>query len=83
MGFFSNFRDAYNGVEGRGFAVGGKQLVCPHCGGIFFDESEAMLNTAGLTFLDLDWANRSAAIFICTQCGHIMWFLNDDIEELS
>jgi hypothetical protein len=37
-------------------------------------------NTAGLTFLNLDWANRSAATLTCTACGRIEWFLADPEE---
>jgi hypothetical protein len=33
-----------------------------------------MLNTAGMTLLGLDWANRTAATLMCDQCGLIHWF---------
>lgn len=36
--------------------------------------------TAGLSFLNLDWANRSAATLACTNCGLIEWFLADPEE---
>jgi len=36
-----------------------------------------MLNTVGLTFLELDWANRSGSLLICVKCGHIEWFLEE------
>jgi len=55
--------------------VAGKQLQCPICGGNLFWEREAQLNTAGLTFLDLDWANASATCCVCDGCGYIYWFL--------
>jgi len=42
-----------------------------------FDKSEAQLNTAGMTFLNLEWANRSATTLICTTCSRIEWFLNE------
>ncbi|WP_242833119.1 hypothetical protein [Desulfosporosinus acidiphilus] len=32
------------------------------------------MNTAGATFLNLDWLNKSATILICTKCGYIQWF---------
>lgn len=50
-------------------------MRCHHCGGGDFDRREAQLNTAGMTFLNLDWANRSAACFVCRACGFIHWFL--------
>ena len=43
--------------------------------GYEFDERSAQLNTMGLTFLDLDWANRSATVLVCKVCGHLEWFL--------
>jgi predicted nucleic-acid-binding Zn-ribbon protein len=57
------------------FAAGGKQVVCPHCGMTEFAEGSAQLNTAGMTFVGLDWANRSAATLACMKCGCIQWFL--------
>jgi len=36
-----------------------------------------MLNTVGLTFLELDWANRSGSLLICVKCSHIEWFLEE------
>ena len=53
----------------------GKTVTCPHCGNIHFSEGTAMLNTPGLTFIGLDWANRSATVLICKQCSRIEWFL--------
>ena len=73
MGFFSSFRSEMN--EDWSYEVAGRQVTCSHCGGTEFEESHAQPNTAGLTFLDLDWANRSATIYICKHCGHIEWFL--------
>ena len=76
MGFFSEFRKARNGEPaGEECVVAGKQLVCPHCGGKRFEQAEAQLNTPGLTFLNLDWANRTATVFECVSCGRIEWFI--------
>ena len=75
MGFMDSFR---RGLEGDDtYEVAGIQVVCPHCSGSTFEQSSAQLNTAGLTFLDLDWANRSASVLICKTCGHIEWFLGN------
>jgi hypothetical protein len=35
-----------------------------------------------MTFLNLDWANRSAATLTCTACGRIEWFLADPEEAV-
>jgi predicted nucleic-acid-binding Zn-ribbon protein len=56
------------------FQLEGKTVTCPHCGNQEFAIGRAQLNTAGLTFLDLDWANKSAHTLLCTECGRIEWF---------
>ena len=75
MGFISEFKRAANGgPSGEEVEVAGRRLVCPHCGGTRFYQGEAQLNTAGMTFLGFDWANRSVSVFECAQCGRIEWF---------
>ena len=65
---------------GERYSVAGKPVRCAHCGHDHFVEGRAQLNTAGLSFLNLDWANRSAATLACTSCGRIEWFLSDPEE---
>ena len=77
MGFIDEFKRAYTGDETRRYRVAGTQVRCPHCGGEDFDLGSAMLNTVGLTFLELDWANRSGSLLICVKCSHIEWFLEE------
>lgn len=57
--------------------VKGHSLTCPICGNTQFRTREAQLNTAVATFFDLDWANKSATCYICSECTHILWFLDD------
>jgi uncharacterized protein len=66
--------------EGERYAVAGKAVACLHCSHDRFVEGRAQLNTAGLTFFNLDWANRSAATLACTSCGRIEWYLTDPEE---
>lgn len=73
MGFFESFNREMRGDAT--YNVAGRQVACSHCGGTEFDRSEAQLNTAGMTFLGFDWANRSATVLICRSCGHLEWFL--------
>ncbi|OXN01076.1 hypothetical protein [Bifidobacterium vansinderenii] len=54
----------------------GHEIVCSQCGGRAFIKGEALLNTAGMTFLDLDFLNRSADILVCEECSHVEWFVN-------
>jgi predicted nucleic-acid-binding Zn-ribbon protein len=64
--------------EPQAIEVKGHQLSCPICGNKAFFTRQAQLNTAGATFFNLDWANRSATCFICSDCTHISWFLSED-----
>lgn len=79
MGIFSdtvnNFKNASQGNDT--FERAGRTVTCSHCGGTNFEKSSALLNSRGLTFLDLDWANASADIYLCKQCGHIEWFAEE------
>jgi len=59
------------------YTVNGVNAKCIHCGHQHFETGEAQLNTAGLTFINLDWANRSASVLICKKCTFIMWFLEE------
>lgn len=73
MGFIESFK---RGLEGNyAYKIEGRTVTCSHCGGEEFDRSDAQLNTAGLSFLGLDWANRSATVLACKRCGHLEWFI--------
>ncbi len=56
------------------YSAGGKQIICEHCGHEEFDEGSALLNTAGMSFVNLDWANKSATTLMCDACGRIHWY---------
>ncbi len=66
--------------EGEHYTVAGKAVTCLHCSHGRFVEGRAQLNTAGFTFFNLDWANRTAATLTCTSCGRIEWYLTDPEE---
>jgi hypothetical protein len=53
-------------------------LTCPVCANALFYTGTAQLNTAVASFFNLDWTNRSATYFVCSQCTHILWFLKSD-----
>jgi len=82
-GFFSKFtraaKAAAKAVAASGqihtYQLQGSIILCPHCKNDQFDEASALLNTAGMTFLKLDWANRSASVLACKRCGQVQWFL--------
>lgn len=55
--------------------IAGRPLVCQHCGYDQFIEREAQLQTAFLTFFNLELFGKSANLYACGQCGFIHWFL--------
>lgn len=56
------------------YEAGGKRIQCRHCGTRRFVEGSAQLNTVGMSFANLDWANKSATTLMCSHCGLIHWF---------
>ncbi len=59
------------------YEIAGRLIHCPHCGSFEFEKDSALLNTPGMTFVGLDWANRTANVFVCLRCGQIQWFLTE------
>jgi hypothetical protein len=57
--------------------VKGRQLICSHCGNQYFWQRQAQLNTSVASFFNLDWANKSAACCVCSECTQIIWFLGE------
>jgi hypothetical protein len=69
MGMFRN-----RAPRDRTVMLGDVALRCLVCGGGEFAGGSAKLNTSGMEFLDLGWANRSASTFTCDRCGFIHYF---------
>ena len=66
------------------YKVAGEILRCTHCAFEGFKYSNVQLNTAFLSFLDLEWLNESARVFNCQKCGKLEWFSsNAEITELE
>jgi len=70
------------------FKIQGHDLKCHHCGHNRFRSRTILLNTRGLTFLELDWLNADAQVFVCGRCGFLTWFASeaepqreDDVTE--
>jgi hypothetical protein len=55
--------------------VQGNRLACPVCASTMFWTRKTLMNTAGLSFFDLDWADRRAINYVCDHCGYVFWFL--------
>ena len=69
MGLFDNSSNSAEKV-----VINGHDLTCPVCGNDTFFARTTQLNTAGMTFLGLDWANQSAYNYYCSECGYMFWF---------
>ncbi len=54
------------------------KLECTVCSHDEFKSRKAQLNTKVASFLKLDWVNKSAHCHICTNCGHIEWFMGQE-----
>jgi DNA-directed RNA polymerase subunit RPC12/RpoP len=62
------------GTQPGEFAVAGRPVRCPHCGERKFAPGSALLNTRTLSLFNVDWADPSASILVCAECGRIEWF---------
>ena len=60
----------------RSYQVAGAVLRCPVCQHDKFARGSAQLNTAGMTFVGLDWAQREVTTLACVQCSRLEWFLH-------
>lgn len=73
--FFQLFSKKIKQSIGPGkYEAYGIDVICPHCQHDQFIHGYAQLNTAFMSFLGLDFANRSAEIVTCDRCGYIQWF---------
>lgn len=50
-------------------------LACHVCAGLVFERREIKMTTTGMTFMDLDWLNKSAEGVICVRCGYVHTFM--------
>jgi hypothetical protein len=68
------------GTEPAEYSVAGRPVRCPHCAGAKFAPGSALLNTRGRTAFNVDWADPSASILVCAECGRIEWYANEPEE---
>ena len=54
--------------------VAGRRFQCLVCAGTGFSYREIKLNTSGMSFMNLDWANKSGTGVICDACGYVHTF---------
>ncbi len=76
MGLFSQRRPKLARIHGR-------ELHCLVCGGREFFDREVKLNSSGMEFFGLAWANRSALGLLCASCGYVHEFVGDAVILLD
>jgi hypothetical protein len=59
------------------YTVAGRPVRCPHCGERKFAPGSAMLNTRTRSLFNVDWADPSASLLVCAECGRIEWFAQE------
>ncbi len=64
--------------EAKAWTISGKTLVCPVCSNDDFWKRQTLMNTPGMTFFGIEWANRQAVNYVCSRCGYVFWFLLDE-----
>lgn len=77
MGIIDSFKRGFSGDDSSRYSIAGIAVRCSHCDGEKFEIREALLNTAGMTFVRLDWANSPATVLVCANCSHLTWFLEE------
>ena len=60
--------------------INGQVFRCLVCQGGHFQRRDIKLNTGGMEFFDLAWANISSLGLICNNCGYVHEFLGDALE---
>jgi hypothetical protein len=70
---------AYN--EPRRYRVAGRPVKCPHCGeATFVPGGNVLLNTRARSVFNIDWADPTASVLVCAECGRIEWFATEPQE---
>ena len=62
--------------------VAGRMLRCLVCDHDRFTRREVSMNTAGMSLMGLDWANKKADGAICLQCGFVHAFMGGALTWL-
>jgi hypothetical protein len=65
------------GTKPSAYSIAGRRIQCPHCGEGLFAPGSALLNTRVRSAFNVDWADPSATILVCAECGRIEWFVQE------
>ncbi|NBM15952.1 hypothetical protein [Streptomyces sp. GC420] len=61
-------------------AIGEHPILCLMCDNDTFREREVLLNSTGMEFFRLAWANEAATGLVCWACGYVHLFVNRDLR---
>jgi DNA-directed RNA polymerase subunit RPC12/RpoP len=61
--------------DGTTLVVEGNAVACPICRHDRFRMKNTLMESRGMAILDVEWAAPSAETYICTRCGHVLWFM--------
>ncbi|MGW1030327.1 hypothetical protein ACWD4J_42940 [Streptomyces sp. NPDC002577] len=61
-------------------AIGELWISCQVCRGDQFRERGVKLNSFGLEFMKVAWADEEATGLICWTCGYVHLFVNKNIQ---
>jgi hypothetical protein len=75
MGLFSGRSNHPNLVT-----IGDRRFHCMFCQGERFWYRSVKMNTTGMEFFDLGWANQSSHGLICAACGYVHEFMGDNVR---
>lgn len=64
--------------DAKARTISGRPLICPICANTDFWKRQTLMNTPGMTFFGIEWANRQAVNYVCNRCGYVFWFLQDE-----
>jgi hypothetical protein len=71
---------AFGRAKPRLATVFRQPFQCHVCEGRTFLDREVKLNTSGMEFLGLAWANPSAVGLVCLTCGYVHLFVEGPLE---
>jgi predicted nucleic-acid-binding Zn-ribbon protein len=63
------------------YQVGTQRIVCPICGHDEFNQRSMLMNTIGMTMMNMDWLNDSACVLICRRCTRMELFAKAPANE--
>jgi predicted nucleic-acid-binding Zn-ribbon protein len=58
------------------YQIKGHTLECPVCKNNTFWTRKTLMNTKGMTFFKVEWANKEADNYVCDNCGYVSWFIH-------